>query len=311
MKKRLILFGIVLGSLVILNTACDKVENPIKPAIELDTTIYPGNWSDYPEVVWSANTNTNRNLLLEDYTGHRCPNCPDAATEAHNIEIANQDRVFVASLHAAPGGLSSFQTIAADCGQSSNPYDKYCTELYCDESIAYGTAFQSGFGFFANPMGSISRVTPSGESMFDLSNGWSARASNLLAANDLKINIQSQCNYYSSTNGLYLHTEFEFLEDLTGNYSAVVYLLEEEVVDWQDVNGTADSLYKHHNVFVGCIDGLEWGRPITGGTETGNKTYLDYSFKLPTGKTNDDYHMVVYVYDQSTFEILQVIKQDF
>lgn len=310
MKKRILKSVILLGSAGMLLASCDKVENPIKPAIELDTTIFPGNWDDYPNPVWTQNTNTNRNVVLEDYTGHRCPGCPTAATVAKNIEDANPDRVFVASIHASPGGTSPFQTIADDCGQASNPYDKYCTEFFCDESIAYGSTFASGFGFFANPMGNISRITPDTENMFELSGNWESRISDVLTANELNVNIQAQSNYYPSTNGFYLHTEIEFLEELTSNYSVVVYLLEDEIIDWQDVSGTADSLYHHHNVFMGCIDNLAWGRSLTS-SNAGDKTYLDYSYKLPAGKTNDDYHLLIYVYDVLTYEILQVIKHEF
>lgn len=305
------LFFLLIGLMLVTSVGCDKVENPIKPAVEQDTTIFPGNWADYPEPVWSPNTNTQRNVMLEDYTGHRCPNCPDAATEAKAIEDANPGRVFVSSVHAAPGGLSSFQTTASDCGLPSNPDDHFCTELYNDESIAYGEEFASGFGFFANPMGNVSRITPDGENMFQLYNQWGARVNTVLNENDLKVNIQAQSNYYPSTNGFYLHTETEFLEDMTGDYNIVVALIENNIVDWQDDNGTYIEDYDHHNVFMGCIDGLAWGRSITGGTSTGDKTYLDYSYKLPTGKTNSDYHLLIYVYDLSNFEILQVIKHEF
>lgn len=309
MKKFTIVLGILMGAFLMLQTSCDKVENPIKPAIELDTTIYPGNWETYPWPTWVPNTNTNRNVVLEDYTGHKCPNCPDAATEAAAIETANPDRVFVASIHASPGGISSFQNVAADCGQPSNPNDKYCTALYCDESIEYGTAFASGFGFFANPMGNVNRITPDGESMFDLYGNWSTRVNNVLAENDLKVNIQSVSNYYAGANGFYLHTEIEFLEDLAGNYNTVVYLLEDEIIDWQTDGTVDDSLYKHHNTLVGCIDDLPWGQTVVG-TNAGDKSYFDYSYKLPSGKTNEDYHLLIYVYDIATYEILQVIKQD-
>lgn len=306
-----ILFTGLIAIVGLSQSSCDKVENPIKPAVELDTTIFPGNWSTYPEIVWTPNTNSNRNVLLEDYTGHTCPNCPAAATEALNIETSNAGRVFVASIHASPGGLSSFQYTAADCGQPSNPDDKYCRVLYCDESIQYGEEFLSGFGFFANPQGTVSRTTPTGPtSMFDLYGNWSTRVSDVLTTNDLKFNIQAQYNYYPSTNGFFLHTEVEALEDMTGNYNTVVYLLEDEIIDWQDVNGTADPNYKHHNTLIGCIDGLAWGRPLTGGTLMNEKSYFDYSYKLPSGKTNDDYHLLIYVYDVDTYEIYQVIKQD-
>ena len=92
------------------------MKNPYPPEVnlELDTTLYPGLWSDYENNDWpifSENTNTNRNVLIEDYTGHHCNNCPNAATIAHDIEVANPTRVFVASIHAAPSatGTSSFQ----------------------------------------------------------------------------------------------------------------------------------------------------------------------------------------------------------
>lgn len=311
MKKR-ILFGMMLiGSMLILQTSCDKVENPIKPPVEQDTTIFPGNWADYPEPVWTQNANSNRNILLEDYTGHRCPNCPQAADEAKLLEDNNPGRVFVASVHAGLGGISSFQETATDCGLPSNPENKYCTQFYNDISLAYGNAFSSGFGFIGNPMGTINRTTPTGPtSMFLLRNAWAGRVSDVLNANDLKVNIQAQSNYYASTNGFYLHTEVEFLEDLTGNYNTVVYLIENDILDWQDVN-SYDSLYHHHNVMQDCIDGLPWGRTISGGTETGNKTYFDYSYKLPSGKTNEDYHLLIYVYDLDTYEVLQVIKHEF
>jgi Outer membrane protein Omp28 len=310
MKTFKILLAVLITST--LFTSCDKVTNPIKPAVELDTTIFPGNWeNDYPEISWTMNTNTNRNILLEDYTGHRCPNCPDAATEATTIEDANPGRVFVSSIHAGPGGISSFQETASDCGQASNPYDKYCTEFFNEESTLFGQEFQAGFGFFANPQGNVNRLAPDGEEMFSLYNQWSSRVATQLSNNLLDVNIQAQSNYYPSTNGFFLHTETDFINDLSGDYNLVVALIENDVVDWQDVDGTPDENYHHHNLFRGCIDGLAWGRTISGGTEAGDKTYLDYTYKLPAGKTNDDYHLLIYVADVSTYEIMQVIKHEF
>ena len=58
---------------IFLATSCEKVVNPTRPAINIDTNLFPGNWqADYPEITWTENANTNRNVLLEDYTGHTC-----------------------------------------------------------------------------------------------------------------------------------------------------------------------------------------------------------------------------------------------
>ena len=294
-------------------SSCDKIEDPIKPAILLDTNYYPFNWEDYPEPVFTENTNTKRNVLLEDYTGHRCPNCPAAAAIAKNIEDANADRVFVSSVHSGPGGLSSFQQLASDCGTITNPDDEYCTIFYNNESIAYGAAFNGGgFGFIGNPQGTINRISFASSTMFQFSTEWQTRVNEVITTNDLKVNIQAKSNYYAATNGMYLHVETEFLQDLSGGeYTLVVSLLENHVVDFQDNMSVAVADYDHHNIFRGCLDGLPWGQSIGGEHKVDEKTYFDYSYGLPTGKTNTDYHLLIYVYDVATYEVLQVIKHEF
>lgn len=294
-------------------SSCDKIEDPIKPAILVDTTFYPGNWEDYLEPVFTENTNANRNVLIEDYTGHRCPNCPAAAVIAKSIEAADTARVFVASVHAGPGGLSSFQQLASDCGTITNPDDEYCTIFYNNESIAYGAAFNGGgFGFIGNPQGTINRISFASSTMFQFSTEWQMRTDEVLTANDLKVNIQAKSNYYTATNGMYLHVETEFLQNLSGgDYSVVVYVLENQVEDFQDNMSVAIENYEHHNIFRGCLDGLPWGQSIGGEHTIGEKAYFDYSYGLPTGKTNTDYHLLIYVYDVATYEVLQVIKHKF
>lgn len=312
--KNFIVFGaaVVLGLCMIFIPSCDKVDNPIKPEILLDTTLFPGNWEDYEFPTFNPNTNTDRNVMLEDFTGHRCPNCPAAGWIAYGIEQANPDRVFVSSVHAAPSGLSSFQTTASDCGEASNPTDQFCTEFYCAEGIEYGQTFGSGgFGFIGNPQGNINRINYTGSDMFQFSSDWEAKTNEVLTANVLNVNIQSQSNYYAETNGFFLHTETEFISDLSGGqYSLVVNLMENEIKDYQDSLGVKVPYYKHHNVFRGCIDGLAWGQDLGGTYASGTKIYKDYSYQLPAGTDNTQFHLLIYVYDVSTYEVLQVIRQD-
>ncbi|MBM3160651.1 MAG: hypothetical protein FJZ66_04875, partial [Bacteroidetes bacterium] len=83
------IFALVLIVCSALINSCDKVDDPypLPYNTDLDTTLYPGNWSDYIANEWpqfSSNTNTNRNVLIEDFTGHLCVFCPAAADEAHS-----------------------------------------------------------------------------------------------------------------------------------------------------------------------------------------------------------------------------------
>ncbi|HLW38990.1 MAG TPA: hypothetical protein VKX31_01270, partial [Brumimicrobium sp.] len=146
---------------VLLLTSCDKVDNPYKksPVINLDTSLYPGDWNDYMEneyPVFSNNENTHVNVLIEDYTGHKCNNCPPAAILAESIANNNPGRVFVASMHVGPGETFSFQSV--NVGGS-----KFYTDHTNDDGRAYGKEFENGFNFWGNPQGTINRKTVNGE----------------------------------------------------------------------------------------------------------------------------------------------------
>ena len=147
--------------------------------------------------------------------------------------------------------------------------------------------------------------------MFLFSTDWQTSVDQILTENDLKVNIQAESNYYSETNGFFLHVQTEFLEDLSANdYNLVVYLIENEKDDFQDSMSVILEDYHHHNIFRGCLDELAWGRSITGTKTIGDKTNYDYSYALPTGTSNLDYHLLIYVYDVATYEVLQVIKHE-
>ena len=309
MKRRVKLgFVFVICSTTMMS--CNKVEETVKPEILIDTTLYTdGNWIDYAIPSFTTNTNTNRNLLLEEFTGHKCGNCPEAAEIAKNIELNNLGRVFDVSIHAGAGGNDGLQAPQANCGTVSNPNNKFCHDFRTNEGNDYGVRFEA-FGFSGNPYGNISRHTFS-EFMFQFHNVWEVKTSELLLENDLKVNIQAKNNFYAASNGGYIHIETQFLEDLSSNYNIVTYAIQNEVIEWQDVDGEDVEDYHHHNVFLGCVDGEAWGTSIASQPKSGEKFETTYSYVLPTGIAKDEIHFLTYVYDVNTYEILQVIKHNF
>lgn len=131
MKKILILsaaFGLLIAS-------CDRVENAY-PATSstLDWSLYPGGDSTtyannglWP--TFTTNTNTLRNVVIEDYTGHACPNCPATGTAVHNSTLTNPSRIFEVAVHAGPTGLGSFQETDASLGLNEVFYNPISIEL--------------------------------------------------------------------------------------------------------------------------------------------------------------------------------------
>ena len=297
-----------LSGTVLLFTSCDKVDYPYEKvaSINLDTTLYPnGTWDDYlanEYPTFTQNTNTNVNVLIEDYTGHKCLTCPNAADVAHGVHLNNPNRVFVASIHSGPG-TTSFQ--------SANPnHTKYYTDHTNPDGIAYGNEFKNGYGFFANPQGNVNRAKGNGL-MFTLSGMWQSRADDIMNANVLKANIQSVFNYYSSTNGGFLHVEIEKKTSEAINMNSVVYVIQDSLVDWQLMPDNSDNeFYVHRDKHLGSIDNNAFGvNAFTADAAAGDKVILDYSYKIPNGLDASNMHLLIYVYDTDTYEILQVIKQ--
>ena len=80
MKKYLTLI-----SLIIIIVSCDVVESP-----------YMTNPDPAPNVTVA---DTIKKVLIEDFTGHLCPNCPDAATELEAISDAFPGQIIGMAIH--------------------------------------------------------------------------------------------------------------------------------------------------------------------------------------------------------------------
>ncbi len=317
MKK--LIYAVIVG-LGFIGTSCDHVENPFPPAVnvDLDTTIYPGNWSDYvanewPDFTLLPNDDPDRNALIEDYTGHNCTACPAAGAVAHSLHEANPSRVFVASVHSSPNGMSSFQAILAP-----NFIIDFTNENGLDLGYYFGMTLPNS-GFFGNPSGTVNRTNDAGE-YFSGSGNWSTRVGNILAS-PLKVTIKAKLNYYESPKkGYFLHTEIEKDPSITSELGIVVCMMEDSLVGTQLDNGVVVPNYVHRDIFRGSIDGQTWGRTLTDDLMTNGKYYVNYSGIVPdqlapqgqaTTHNAENMHLLIYVYDKTTLEIYQVIKKKF
>lgn len=300
--------------------SCDHVDNPFPQGIstDLDTTFYPGNWSEYVANEWPdfstiPDDNPNRNAIIEDFTGHYCSNCPAAATVAHNLHEANPSRVFTSSVHTGPSvtGITAFQQVSSF----------YTVDFMNPNGLEFGAFFSnvlSGAGFNANPAGSVNR-SALGMEYFYGTGIWSQKVSEVLAS-PRRVKVKAKVNYYPSTKGLFLHTEIE-KEDAAINYDdlgVMVFLIEDSLIGPQLVGSVATPDYVHRDIMRGEITGQTWGRDVVDGELIDDKYYLDYSYLVPNqlapaGQTithnAENMHLLICVYDKNTYEYIQVIKK--
>jgi hypothetical protein len=303
MRKLLVL---LIGSSLLFN-ACDRVKNPIPiDSANYDVSLFPGNYAtEYNYPSFGTNSNTNVNVLIEDYTGHQCGNCPVAAIVAKNIEAANPGRVFAISEHAGAGGVSQYQLRY----QPGTPeYPKYSRDFTNEAGLTYATSI---VGIPGNPYGMVNRRRPTGASNPWIPNGqWQQNVQNILQENNLRANLQMAVNYYPQTDALFVHVESEAKTNLSGNYNLVVYAVAKEVIDWQKnymVFPSDVEFYDHHNVHIGNVNGI-WGEPVFVTEATnGTKVRKDYTYKIRENFRGLDYAVIAYIMNADTYEILQVM----
>ncbi len=305
MKIYIKLLGLIMISGVAFTTACDKVEFPNVIITDLDTNLYPGNFIDYEYPTFDENTNTLRNVVIADYTGHQCPFCPPAATIAEEIEDAQPGRVFVATIHASaePGGAGSFQAVTEDFPRDfTNPQGLEMASEF----------FNLGVGFGGNPRGNVNRVPFEEGQFFSFAVDWSEKTDEVLAST-LDINIQAKSNYYPETDGVFLHVETDIINDIEGTYNIVVYAIENSFVSPQKLpDSSTDEDYVHHDIHIGNVYEETWGRGIASeNTLGGTKISNEFTYEMPAGFTNEDMHFLILVFNRETYEIEQVIKHEF
>lgn len=312
-----ILYSVVVLFFVIFNSACDKIDNPVRPIYgDLDTSLYPGpGFYVFPEYDQNFPSDV-ENILIEDYTGHRCGNCPEAAIIAHDLKEANPGRVFVASVHASPG--SGFQEVSVP---GDAEYPEYSHDFRTDAGNDYVEDIN---GFIGNPQGMVNRkLSEIDNDNWEFKAAWPTVVNEIITANSpLQMNLQVKTNYYTETRGLFIHVQSKTLSDIDGRYTMVVSLIQDELIAWQKdyslpVAEQNVEDYHHKDILLGSINGSYGTELFDGSSSAGEVFENDYSYQIPE---NIEYNtnavageecglsIIAYLMNRDTYEIIQVTE---
>ncbi|MDP2387289.1 MAG: Omp28 family outer membrane lipoprotein [Bacteroidota bacterium] len=262
-------------------SACDYVSNVVETSNNQGTP-------DDTAVVY-------RKVLIEDFTGHKCLNCPNAARELHRIDSAYHGKIVPIAIHA---------------GTFANTNPQYPDDYRTPE----GNTLNTTFGFNAYPNGLISRKdygTPTFIKGYDT---WETSSYQLMSElADFKIDIVNTFN--SGTSKLTCEVNVKALNDLTGIYNLCVFLTEDSIIGNQLDGSTQVPNYVFMHVLRGSLNSTPtaWGEEIWNGAVTKNqtttKTYSNFTVSGTFIPKNC--HVVAYVYNNdnasaSYYEVKQV-----
>ena len=200
-----------------------------------------------------------RKVLLEDYTGHKCPNCPSAAATAASIAAANGDDVIVIGVHA---------------GFFANPMASG-TQFLRDFRTTAGTAYDGFFGISAigNPNGMINRKDYTSSTVVHVKNPgtWSTEVAAELTK-PATAGVEIENTYNSSTRVLNCSVNSMFFYDtLTGGpYKLVVMMIQNSIISDQQDGSTYVPSYIHEHVLRANINGTWGDNLLTGAIVAGD-----------------------------------------
>lgn len=268
-------------------TGCDYVDNPKG---EMATPTPP------------AGTSVTRNVLLEDCTGFRCNNCPDAAIRAMQLKSIYGDRLVVVGVHMT----STF-------AEPVEPLDDGWYDT--DFRTPAGNAYETTFGIDALPKGMVNRKMIDGTVAISRYT-WSTAVASMVdeeAAVDLDIGALS---YDAATNTVSGSVKAILLQPLDVAHNLTLYITEDHVIDWQ-LNNQANPPdvpdYEHRHVLRGALNS-PWGQPfMDASTAVGDTVSLDFAYTLPSNVLEpDNCAMVAYVYATAgadQYEVKQVTER--
>lgn len=178
-----------------------------------------------------------RTVLIEDFTGQRCVNCPTASAEIEKIkQDYGTDKVIAVSIHAGPFSRSMLGKRYA---------------LATDE----GDAYYEAAGADHQPIGMVNR-----RGLSDYPQWASAVYEQIQITTPVTITLAATLDEEQGT--LEVLTSLLSGSDLAGA-KLQLWLVEDGVVAFQMLpDGSTDSQYVHHHVLRAALNGT-WGEDVS------------------------------------------------
>ncbi|MCF8368470.1 MAG: Omp28-related outer membrane protein [Bacteroidales bacterium] len=297
MKTRIYISILFFIAAIATFNACDKIEQPLLIVDQQDIT---NDLLDTLFFVDSVEVNT-KHLLLEDFTGHTCINCPEWAFAAHDWAEENDHRLIIYAVHS---GLYA----------EPDPGSLYEADLRSQVGIELNADF--GVYLVGYPTGLINRVDYEGSKVIYPFFWYDVFEQELDKPNVIDLKVQN--TFYPNLNTIQVDVLATFHQQLEGKYKIVVYVVEDNIISPQRNNnhtlpGAPDNDdwidYKHRNVLRDAING-KYGTFISvdGSIVSGNSYSEKFIYELNGDWDASNCNIITYIYQEDSQEILQVAE---
>ena len=247
-----------------LLTACDSID-------EKDRLVYV------------APSEVSRSILIEDFTGQRCVNCPDATEEIERLkDTYGEDAIIAVGIHSGPFGVKSMP----------NPnYQALATEL--------GDEYYAHWGIEAQPGVIINR---SSGPVYDTKQY--ASFVNTLIKQTTPLTINIDMGEVAAGSDISFKVKAGASEAVKGKLQ--VWVVEDSISSIQLMpDGSGNMAYMHNHVFRSSVTQDPFGDDVQ--VETNAEFSRDFHVAYDDKWVLNHLSIVAFVYNESG--VVQVVKQ--
>lgn len=277
--------------------ACDKIDAPYtETAAPIDSVLPSGDCGNDGYVA----ANAVKKILLVDFTGHKCGNCPRAHEAAAAVNAQFGEKVITVAVHTTT-------TFAAPNGGGT----KYLYDFRTTIGDDLGTTF--GLESVGLPQGWVNRYDTA---KFDDYTTWLSQGVPNALSQPVQAFLIIKNTFNSASKTLNTTINTHTLQSLTGNFKMCVWLIEDSVINWQKdyalPSGSQDiEFYHHKHPLRASITAATQGDLIdmgSTGTLQANACFSkSYTYVFPAAADWDaaKIKVVAFLYNTQTKEVVQ------
>ena len=258
----------------------------------LSITLFSCDYIEEPTCLDCQAQESEMKVVLEDFTGHMCGFCPQAHKVADQLKEDYGDNLIVITIHAT--GLAR-QFPAAGY------HPDYTTDMG-DEIEEFFDAETEGF-----PVGMINRRTWTDGKIPQKAPNWGSYISAILSETPM-LSLEVTANVTNDEN-LSSQARITYFEEAPADHQLVMVITEDSIFskqsDYDQPSGEVEN-YHHKHMLRGSVTNGTWGERLKSDPiEAGEIFELDYSMEWNADWDPNNCHLVAYIIDNTTKEIIQ------
>ena len=218
-----------------------------------------------------------RQVLIEEFTGVRCVNCPAGSAEIQDLLLVYGEQLVAISIHA---------------GEYSPPLPESMYDFRTEEGDQLINFLGAPFGY---PSAAVNRKLFDGEFSVQLSKAKWAGYIAQEAAEDPRVKIGIETTYSDSDRSLEVKVTLYPQEDLSAeDLRLSVAITEDGIIDYQVTPDGEVPDYEHRHVLRDMLTAYD-GDPITEALLSGSSPVFTYSFQVPADWNEEHCHVIAFV----------------